>query len=97
MAFGALLFAVLARNATTRGWRVGWAVLAAAAAVNVMLVVRARTGYLLLGAFAVLLLFSVLRWRGVIVGAAVVVAGFVGAYELSSAFQQRLDLVASAD
>jgi O-antigen ligase len=95
MAFGALLFAVLARNATTRGWRLAWAVLAAGAAVNVMLMVKGRTGYVLLAAFTVLLLFSLLRWRGVIVAAVLVAAGFVGAYEVSSTFQQRMNLVVS--
>jgi O-antigen ligase len=66
-------------------------VLAAAATVNVMLMIRA-TGYVLLAAFAVLLLFSILRWRGVIVAAVLVAAGFAGAYELSSGFQQRLNM-----
>jgi O-antigen ligase len=92
MSFGVLLYAVLARHATDRVWRAAWAALALGAAVNVVLMVQGRTGYVLLAAFALLAILSLRQWKPLVAAAVLATAGFVGAYELSSGFQQRVAL-----
>jgi O-antigen ligase len=92
MSFGVLLYVVLARHAPDRAWRALWTALAVAAAVNVVLMVRGRTGYVLLVAFALLLILSMRRWRALVTAAALAAACFIGAYQLSTGFQQRVAL-----
>lgn len=95
MAFGAYLFAVKARCASQIGTRWTCALIAVLAAFNVLFMVQGRTGQLVLAALLCYLLFWSLRWRGVLIAAAV--AGFIGgaAYLLpSSALHQRTALAA---
>jgi O-antigen ligase len=95
MAFGALLFALFAHDARRRGWRLLWAVLAVAAAANVLMMVRGRTGYVLVAAFAVLLPYTLMRWKGVALAAALIAVGFGTTYALSPRFHQRIDMISS--
>lgn len=76
MAFGAFLFALLARDSA--GWlRTGWAALAALAAFNVTWMVHAQTGWLVLAVLAVYLLAATRGWRGLLL--AVCAVALVGA------------------
>lgn len=93
MAFGALLFAELARDAKSAWPRLIWGLLSAAAVVNVMLLVKGRTGYILVAAFAMLFLFQLLRWRGAVAAFVLVVVGFGSIYQLSANFQERMKLI----
>ncbi len=90
MAFGCFLFAELARASASSQLRVLWSALAALAAFNVLFLVQGRTGYLVLAVLALLYLSTRLRWRGLLAAGVLVVAGFVGAYELSPAFHERV-------
>jgi len=95
MAFGALLFALFARDVGSRGWRWVWAGLAIAAAANVLMMVCGRTGYVLVSAFAVLLPYTLMRWKGVALAAALTAVGFGTTYALSQRFHERIDMIAS--
>ncbi|MFN7085996.1 MAG: O-antigen ligase family protein [Burkholderiales bacterium] len=64
MAFGALLFAQLALSAASATARLLWATLAVLAVINVALMVKGITGYLVLCGLALLLGFERGRWRG---------------------------------
>jgi O-antigen ligase len=89
MAFACLLFAELAR--TSRGkMRLLWIVLMLAAVANVMLMVKGRTGHVVLAGLVVLYLFSHLGWKGLVAAAVLVAVGFGAAYSLSDTFRNRL-------
>ena len=90
MAFGCVLFAELGRIAVSPRVRLLWFGLAVLAAFDVLFLVRGRTGYLVLAALAVLYLFTRFRWRGMLTSLALVAVGFVGAYELSPSFHERV-------
>jgi O-antigen ligase len=92
MAFGALLFAMFAWTSKDARWRWGWSLLALGAAVNVLLMVQGRTGYLILAALTVLLLHVFWGWRGIAAAVVLVSGAFVGAYAVSPSFHDRLDL-----
>lgn len=70
MAFGAFLFAHFALHAQSRRHRMLWAVLALLAAVNVMVIVKGRTGQLILVALALYFTYSAWRWRGALLSVA---------------------------
>ena len=70
MAFGALMFAQLARTTPSRPQRYGWSLLAALAAVNVILLTPGRTGQLILAALVIHFVHSLWRWRGTFVATA---------------------------
>jgi O-antigen ligase len=90
MAFACLLFAEMARITSGRG-RWVWALLALAAVVNVMLMVKGRTGYVILAGLVLLWIAANLRWKG-FVGAIVLVAvGFGVLYQASASFHARMD------
>ena len=61
MAFGAFLFLQLGLAAKTPRARIAWCVCAAVAAVGVLLIVRGRTGYIVLFALAI---YSGYAWKG---------------------------------
>lgn len=89
MAFACLLFAEFAR--ASRGkvrWL--WIALMLAAVVNIMLMVKGRTGYVVLAGLVVLYLISHLRWKGLVAAAVLVAAGSAGAYSLSESFRNRV-------
>jgi len=89
MAFGFLVFAEFARCSAKRSHRLLWAGLAALAAFDVLLV-HGRSGYLVLPALAVLLLFERWRWRGLAAAVVAVLVSFAVAYQLSSGFRGRV-------
>jgi O-antigen ligase len=92
MAFGALLFATFAWMSRQRSRRLIWSLLAICAAINVLLMVQGRTGYIILAALTVLLLYVFWSWRGILAALVLVSAAFVGAYTVSPSFHNRLDL-----
>jgi len=91
MAYGAFAFAVLARAAAKPAVKALLAVVAALAAFNVLVMVHGRTGQLVLIALVLCLLFSWLRWRGLLVAAAAGMAIAGTAYLApSSSFHGRV-------
>ena len=94
LAFGAFLFAELALTAIAPAWRATWAIAALLAAVNVTLMVQARTGHLILVVLALYLGYSWRRWRGLAVAVAVTVACVTVLVLVPGPFQQRYGLAA---
>jgi O-antigen ligase len=90
MAYACLLFAEMARSARGRE-RWGWAALAVLAVLNVTMMVKGRTGYVILAGLILLWTASNLRWKGVVAAIALVVAGFAVVYQVSSSFHARVD------
>jgi O-antigen ligase len=70
MAFGAFAFAVLARGAARPAAKALLALVAALAAFNVLFMIRGRSGQFVLIALVLYLVFSWLRWRGLLAAAA---------------------------
>lgn len=93
VAFGSLLFAVLALNAPSHLWRAICWLAAILSAANVLFMVQGRTGYVILPVLAALVLFSALRWRGLALALLGVAATLGVAYQVSPAFKHRVDLV----
>ncbi len=73
MACGAYLFALMARDASSRHARLLWAVFAALAAINVMLMLPGRSGQITLAILALLFAFSIWRTAGTAVITAILV------------------------
>lgn len=89
MAFACVLFAEFAR--TTRGrTRWAYALLALLALVNVVLMVKGRTGYVVLAGLTLLWIASNLRWKGLVAAIVLVVAGFTVVYQVSGSFHARV-------
>lgn len=95
MAFGALLFAVLAWRSQDRRVRWGWGLASLLAAGNVLLMVQGRTGYVVLAGLAVLAFHMTLGWRGILAAIAVLSVSFSTAYQVSSSFHERVNLAVS--
>jgi O-antigen ligase len=95
MAFGVLLFAVLAWQSRATIGRWVWSVLALLAAGNVVLMVHGRTGYVVLAGLVLLGLHLSYGWRGVTAALVLLTVAFAGAYQVSTAFHDRVSLVAS--
>ncbi len=93
MAFAAFLFAWLALTAASSRIRWGWIALAILAAINVTMMVRGATGYLVLCGLALLLGFSRDRWRGFGIVAAGMVALAVALTVIPGPFQERIDAI----
>lgn len=92
MAFGAFLFLMKAIEPGA-AWRRGlFAVAALLSAVNVLAMVRGRTGYVVLVVLALYLVFSRLRWRARIVLVFAMVAGLATLYETAPFFRERIEL-----
>lgn len=96
MAFGALLFAVLAWNSQKRWGRWGWGGAACLAAGNVLLMVQGRTGYAVLAGMALLAFYVFLGWRGIVAAIVVLSVSFSAAYQVSPSFHTRVSLAVSA-
>jgi O-antigen ligase len=93
MAYGVLLFVVLAWRAQSVRARWLWAVAAGLASFNVLFMVHGRTGYLILAALVMVTLFARLRWRGLALAAVLVGLVFAGGFMLSQTFNQRVRLL----
>jgi len=92
MAFGALLFAVLAWRSSDRRVRWAWGLASVLAASNVLLMVHGRTGYVVLAGLTVLALHVVFGWRGVAGAVTFLALVFSGAYQVSTSFYDRVNL-----
>lgn len=90
LALAAYLWALRALGQS--GWR-RWSLLLAAllATYNVIFITLGKSGYLVLITLSVLGAVQLDRWRGLIIGSAVVVAVGLLAYAGSTAVQQRID------
>ncbi len=93
--FGAFLFVQLAAFSSSRAARWAWIALAALAAANILFVVPARTGIVLIGGLAVYC--GYLRWssKGLAAILSVSVLFLILAYGSSSLLQQRIDQAVS--
>lgn len=96
MAFGALLFAILAFRSSHRWVRWGWGSASVLAAGNVLLMVQGRTGYVVLAGLAILAFYMTFGWRGIIAATVVLSLSFTTAYQVSSSFHERVNLAASS-
>jgi O-antigen ligase len=94
MAFGALLFGVLAWKSSRRWARWGWAGAACLAASNVLLMVQGRTGYVVLAGLAMVAFHMYFGWRGMVAAVIALSVIFSAAYQVSTSFRDRVDLVA---
>ncbi len=90
MAMAAFVFAQLAACAQSFRARWGWAILAVLAVVNVTAMMQGRTGYFIIGALALYFGYSRLRWRGVLVVAAVMTGLATTLALIPGPFQHRL-------
>ncbi|MEO8631135.1 MAG: O-antigen ligase family protein [Betaproteobacteria bacterium] len=90
MAFGVVLFVVLARQARMARARWIWGGLSVAAFIDV-LVIQGRTGYVVLPGLLTLLLFRTWRWKGLGLGLALIAIVLAVAYALPGNFQGRID------
>jgi O-antigen ligase len=93
MALGAFLFAWLAMTAGTREVKAAWGALALLAAVNVTMMVQGATGYLVLGALALLFGYGVGRWRGLGVSVIAVAAVAAMLTYVPGPFRERVGMV----
>jgi O-antigen ligase len=96
MAFGAFLFAVraLSPNLATV-WRAVFAMAAVLAALNVLTMVKGRTGYIVPVVLAAYLVARRLRWRGRMAMLAVGVLAGAGLFTASDTFRERIDRTVS--
>ena len=94
MAFGALLFAVLAWMSQDRRVRWGWGVVSVLAASNVLMV-HGRTGYVVLAGLAILAFHMTFGWRGILAAIVALSISFSTAYQISSSFHERVNLAVS--
>ena len=95
MAFGVLLFSALAWKSLRRWVRWWWAGAACLAASNVLLMVQGRTGYVVLAGLAMVAFHMYFGWRGMVAAVIVLTVTFSTAYQVSTAFRDRVDLVAT--
>ena len=92
-AFGAFLFAWLGSTAANRRSRVMWYALSLLAALNVLLLVKGATGYVILGALIILLGWERVGGRGVAY-ALCGLAAFIGVLAIApNPFQERAFLI----
>lgn len=95
MAFGALVFAILARQSSQRWVQWGWGG-ASVLAVSNVLMVHGRTGYVVLAGLVVLAFHMYLGWRGILAAIVVLTLSFSTAYQVSAAFHERVNLAISS-
>ncbi len=95
MAFGVLLFGLLAWKSSSRWVRWGWTGAACLAAGNVLLMVQGRTGYVVLAGLVMVAFHMYFGWRGMAAAVIVLSAAFSAAYQVSTPFRDRVDLVAT--
>lgn len=91
MSFAAFMFAVHAVN-TSGKWR--WLMLAASllAAYNVLLMTQGRTGYVVIIALGIYLIFSYFRSRNLVLGLGLIIAASAVIYMASPKIQSRVTL-----
>jgi O-antigen ligase len=95
MAFGVLLFGVLAWRSQDQWVRWGWGLASTLGASNVLMV-HGRTGYVVLAGLAILVFYMILGWRGIFAAMVVLSVSFSTAYQVSSSFHERVNLAVSS-
>ena len=90
VAFGAFLFVWLGRSTANQHLRMIWYGFALLAVWNVMLMVQGATGYLVLGALALLLGWQYLGWRGIAGAMLAVTVVLATILSIPNPFQQRV-------
>jgi len=93
IAFGAFLFIWLGRSSSHHGLRIMWYVLALCAAANVLWMVQGATGYLVLGALALLLGWQYVGWRGAAVALVALVVVVAAGVSVPGPFQDRVTTI----
>ncbi len=96
MAFGVLLFGVLAWKSSRKWVRWAWYGASCLAVGNVLLMVQGRTGYAVLVGLALLAFSMLFGRRGVLAAIVVLSLSFSAAYQVSSSFHTRVNLAVSA-
>ena len=96
MAFGVLLFGVLAWTSSRTWVRWVWYGALCLAVGNVLLMVQGRTGYAVLVGIVLVVFSMFLGWRGIVAAIAVLSLSFSAAYQVSSSFHERVNLAVSA-
>lgn len=96
MAFGVLLFGVLAWKSSSKWVRWAWCGASCLAVGNVLLMVQGRTGYAVLAGLAVLAFSMRFGRRGILAAIVVLSLSFSAAYQVSSSFHTRVNLAVSA-
>lgn len=91
MGFAAFMFVVYAVQMTGK-WR--WLMLISAllAACNVLMMTQGRTGYIVIIALSIYLMFSLLRWRNLVLGLVLISLASIIIYSSSSKIQSRIAL-----
>lgn len=99
IAFGALAFALMARNAVRPAAKALLALVAALAAFNVLFMVHGRTGQFVLIALVLYILLSWLRWRGLLAAAVagMAIAGMVYLVPSSSLHERVMATIAEIE
>jgi O-antigen ligase len=92
MAYGALVFFVLARRSQSISHRAFWVIASVLASINVLFMVHGRTGYLVLAAMVLIALFQTLRWRGVLLAVGSIALVCALGFASSGAFRERMEL-----
>jgi O-antigen ligase len=89
---GLLCFAAAFAALRSSGWR-RWALagIAALAALNVLVAIQSRTGYLVLASLAICFAASRWSWKGTGVAFLLSLAALAAAYQWAPAFQARID------
>lgn len=92
MALAAFLFGQFAERAQGARMRFFWWAVCAAAAANVLLLTRSRTGYVVLAFLVGLFLFHKAGRKGLLIAAVLIVAASGSMYMLSPGVRDRIDL-----
>jgi O-antigen ligase len=90
VAYGAFLFVWLGQVAVNHRLRIIWYALALLAVLNVVLMVQGATGYLVLGALALLLGWQRLGWRGLVGAMLAVTVVLATILSVPNSFQDRV-------
>lgn len=91
MGFAAFMFAIYAKFSTGK---IRWLLLAAAilATCNVLLMTQGRTGYIVIIALFIYLLFTLLNWRNILLGLSLIIMASSITYLASPKIQSRVTL-----
>ncbi|NGZ95865.1 MAG: hypothetical protein CV089_07005 [Nitrospira sp. WS110] len=96
MAFGVLLFGVLAWKSSHKCIRWAWYGASCLAVGNVLLMVQGRTGYAVLAGLALVAFYTFFGRRGILAAIVVLGLSFSAAYQVSFSFHTRVNLAVSA-
>lgn len=92
MAFFSYALALKAKYAVQVKWRMLFAIAALLAAYNVLFMVQGRTGYVVLAVLLTYFCFRQLRWKGLVLAAAIIMMVASAGYFVSTTLRERVDL-----